>query len=492
MLREPPIVMSRRFRKAHRKSSARLQGFIEGAVHDLVNRIRELPKTFKQEYGRLAQVDDVLEIDVTGGCRLLAAWDSGTLHLLDTGTHEVVPRYNRGKFLVDRLQRLEASPVFWPEGPDTELRFFTRHPCRSYSEYGPEQHREWLYWLSEQQADVVEEIVFEHADALMAGDLAPASLVVGGPGTGKTSVLVNLLKELRDLGIRARIVLSERLAKYFRACLPDVELDDVRANDPCHGADADVVLVDDPNNTGEIADWLQRFLDKEFQTVILGFDPCQLTTFDRDRKESGITDTDFTEICKIVNANALGLDVFGLDECYRQKENVGRAAKRAMDVVAESTPFLASSKIREFREKHQGLTELSNDLTFPNPHGYLEVYENAELHDLHREVDRILEKPLWRHWPPFLLVIDRAIGDRIGPWVEYMDDRRIEGEVVYTDKANDVKGLEFQHAFLLLGKDLYRQLETRFSGSGQAAYAQRRLIRIPFSRAKDSMVVFVV
>jgi hypothetical protein len=35
-------------------------------------------------------------------------------------------------------------------------------------------------------------------------------------------------------------------------------------------------------------------------------------------------------------------------------------------------------------------------------------------------------------------------------------------------------------------------VEGGFKGSGQSVYNERRLLRIPFSRAKDSIVTFVV
>jgi hypothetical protein len=54
-----------------------------------------------------------------------------------------------------------------------------------------------------------------------------------------------------------------------------------------------------------------------------------------------------------------------------------------------------------------------------------------------------------------------------------------------------VKGLEFQHAFLVLGSAVHDELENGFKGSGTARYQRRRLLRIPFSRPKDSLVTFV-
>ena len=106
MLRFPEITMSRRFDKAYRKCSARLQVLVEGAVHDFVNRIRSSPSQVSLNFDRLAKIPGVLEVDVSGACRMLATWQNICLHLLDVGGHEIVPRYDKGKFFVDCPFRL--------------------------------------------------------------------------------------------------------------------------------------------------------------------------------------------------------------------------------------------------------------------------------------------------------------------------------------------------------------------------------------------------
>ena len=54
-----------------------------------------------------------------------------------------------------------------------------------------------------------------------------------------------------------------------------------------------------------------------------------------------------------------------------------------------------------------------------------------------------------------------------------------------------IKGMEYQHVLLVIGEDLFEQLESGFEGSGQGEYHNRRMMRIPFTRAKDSLVTIV-
>ncbi|QDV39269.1 hypothetical protein [Tautonia plasticadhaerens] len=205
----PTIVMSRRFDKAYRRSNAILKGLIEGACRDFVRLFQSDHTQFKRRYDRLAQLPDVLEVDVTGGHRMIAHGDSEVLRLLDVGGHDVVPRYTGSMFYLDRLQGLGAPLQFYPEHSEHELRFFTRNPSLSFEQFGPELAREWVYFLSDQQAQVVEEIIEGICEAYTSGHPLSPSFILGGPGTGKTNILVNLLKDLTDLGLRVEIELSE-------------------------------------------------------------------------------------------------------------------------------------------------------------------------------------------------------------------------------------------------------------------------------------------
>jgi len=66
---DPRIVLSRRFSKAYKKASVQLQGLIEGTIHDLVRHVRSDRIRFRSNYDSLAQLPEVMEIDVSGGCR---------------------------------------------------------------------------------------------------------------------------------------------------------------------------------------------------------------------------------------------------------------------------------------------------------------------------------------------------------------------------------------------------------------------------------------
>jgi hypothetical protein len=167
---------------------------------------------------------------------------------------------------------------------------------------------------------------------------------------------------------------------------------------------------------------------------------------------------------------------------------VGAATKHAADLIAESTPFLREDRQRDYAARYAELTNFSNQLLFPNPHGYVQVYRSPSSSDLRKELDRIVSKPVWKHWSPILAVIDEAVSVP-DTWRTLLAHAGVR-EIGISD-IQSIKGLEFQHVLLILNEDLYRQVDEGFRGTGRAAYLQRRLLRIPFSRAKDSLVVFV-
>src|SRR5256885_3489843 len=89
--------------------------------------------------------------------------------------------------------------------------------------------------------------------------------IVGGPGTGKTSILLNLLKWAVDAKLRVEIHLTDSLAEYVERSVA-VDLSGVRAQDADVTSPAmqvgegdsggttnrDLVLVDDPSTTAAI------------------------------------------------------------------------------------------------------------------------------------------------------------------------------------------------------------------------------------------------
>jgi superfamily I DNA/RNA helicase len=99
---------------------------------------------------------------------------------------------------------------------------------------------------------------------------------------------------------------------------------------------------------------------------------------------------------------------------------------------------------------------------------------------------------MWKHAPGLLILLDQC---ELTPEAESLFkkfERLNYFETLSIDEVNEIKGLEYQHVFIFIKKGLFDEIQMGFKGSGQRVYDERRLLRIPFSRAKDSLVTFAI
>lgn len=447
-------------------------------MKDLIRLSRSDPKGWRRRYDRVAGLNTptpVLEIDVAGGPRLLAV-DDGDLTLWRLGDHGLIDAVVRSKPPLP-TEREPLPPHFLP---GTQLRLFPEDADEGFIDYANERSGDWAYWLDDQQFDAATRIAAGIEDAYLEGRRAVHG-VFGGPGTGKTTILVWLLKTLATVepgGAELDVVLAAPKSvvnQIQNSTGWDLEDFTLRNREP-DGAGPDAILVDDPDSMYAVEAMLDDHPDA---SVVFGFDPLQMG--------ESITDAELEAWLERTEA---GGEWF--TSCYRQKAVVGRAAKHVADTVAASSPFLREDKKQRHHQERADLTRRSNDTTFVNPSGTVQTIldptvEQWESHWKHLYRLRRSGR-LWDHWPPLLVIADPAA--TIPPqWLTRLD--AVASHRTSTEDLLSVKGLEYQHVLMLLSDRLYQSLENGFEGSGQNFYNRYRLFRIPFSRAKDSLVTFV-
>jgi hypothetical protein len=375
----------------------------------------------------------------------------------------------------------KADREYWPDTSQV-IGLFGSTLEQNYQRYENEDTPEWVYFLTSQQNGCVASMVRGIKKGSTANPIF--YFVVGGPGTGKTTILARLQIDLMEAGRKPGMIVTDRVAQYIESG-GELNLSAYRLNKWDLFSDDktpfDVVLFDDPDSVDEIVSAFDKASGR-FRAVVIAFDPCQLGQ-------------DFDDEMYEVLKKMLEAKPHHLTACYRQKEVVGLAAKRVMDTVADSTPFLASEKITAFKDKHDRVYSLANTMSYPNRYGHEETYEAATVDDLRKEVRRIKRRPLWRHSPPLLLVVEKGLASDSWDWQEELKGIpfvQLDIQSQGYGRLQEVKGIEFQHAFFAIGKSLFKELNEGFQGSGKKLFHQRRLLRIPFSRAKDSIVTFVV
>jgi hypothetical protein len=233
-------------------------------VHDFVRSFRSNPTKCLQSYDRVSgRKDGFLEIDVAGGPRLIAALRDDVLYLLDTGDHEITKRW-AGRRMPKLSDAQPAPPQFLPESP---AGFFSRVPNKGRSHFANEFDPEWLYFLDAQQAEVLNTILNGVQDGLLSRG-SGVFWIVGGPGTGKTCLLLNLLKWAVDAKLKVSLRLSAPVADYIQRSLGNdlgkvVDVTEFGDSDnPGGGADLDLLLVDDPGTLRAVRSAMGRVVDE--------------------------------------------------------------------------------------------------------------------------------------------------------------------------------------------------------------------------------------
>lgn len=487
----PLLFASRRFEKSLAAISPAVSNAAFQEVQTLLRRYASDRRTFLHSYDRVEHLKPavVIELELGGGPRLLAHFEDGVLALLDVGTHDVVQRYDRRWLREDINGANVADDAFLPDSGAVE-DYFPRTPELRSVEFGRELHPDWVYYLTDQQQSVVATVLRHWPRSQI--NRPYAYFVVGGPGTGKTSILTKLLLELSRAGARPALSVSDGVARYIEAgagiSLHVHRVDAGVTASQLDGqlAEFDVLLVDDPSGAAQVESALHGSIGR-VRTVVVAFDPLQL--------EDDLTDAAYERL-----RSAYEVKAYELKSSYRQKENLGRVTKKIVDQLALGTPYTKERRIEEFRGNHQLIYRLSNDIRFPNPLGYVEVHWDAGPDAALDEIRRIAGTVRWQHVPSTLVVLEGRAAKR-WPWSEWLKLADISADVVDVPVSYNrghalsalqaIKGLEFQHALIAISESLYREIQQSFNGSGDTGYHASRFLRIPFSRGKDSMSIFV-
>jgi hypothetical protein len=479
MVRPPEkrVVASTQFLSEFDAASPGLQQLVVSEVRHLIDRMRQLPKTWLHAFDRVAGIkgSPVVEVKVGGGPRLLVSVD-GAVILWHVGDHDIVSRTVKSRMHPPRREECRELP----ERFHREVEVFPPSAGRDIGVYGPEHAPEWTYFLDAEQHRLAIEFEDRVISAWASGD-GWTGIIAGGPGTGKTAVLVWLLNQLKLLQDEFTIALvcSEAMRDYVEASIgwdlgqvwqPHAQL-----------FEADLVLVDDP----ETLSWVQTAItiaraQGAATATVVAVDPLQC--------RETVTDRTFSSFVESV-----GAELRWLHTCYRQKAEVGRAAMSVAAVVAESSPFLETSKRKKFADGQKDLTARVNGIEFINPTGLVTKSDRPEPMRWADHIAMLMrlehQGRLWQNWPSVLVVVDPA-ADVPSEWQRIRDV--VDVEEVTLDQLEEIKGLEYQHVVLLLDTSTFDAVEHGVEGAGQNRYADLRRLRIPFTRARDSLATFVV
>jgi len=207
---------------------------------------------------------------------------------------------------------------------------------------------QWLCFLSEEQVGLEEEIV----KAIMASPKFRVHIIFGGPGTGKTQVLLLLAQELEENGFEVGYFTTSGVRTMIKKAGLDIPDENSKK-----GA---IHLVDDPIEIGNLNDAIKRAIATQARAIVLAIDPFQWTERNAFLKLAGYFDErKFLFALDSVNHGqnfqkateyGTGIDRYYLRTSYRQKQTTGEnAVKLSKDIFTQMNPYIHEHKQEAFR-----------------------------------------------------------------------------------------------------------------------------------------------
>ena len=429
-------------------------------------------------------------IPITSRDRLVFVVDDQKLILADVGDHDVMDEYSRmPKSAREQDLSTASSPKPWFDKA-VRLSLTEKKGTKSVKnidvfgvlnkeyvskdlrwKYEEELDESWIQFLDDPQAQVVEEIV---NDLLDSSDDFSIYFIMGGPGTGKTVVLVNLLFRLTDNGRSVSLEVNKQVAKYLgrgSRSLPGLNL----------GFGPGVtVLLDDPTSIDELSDAIRRARSAKCKALVVGFDPLQW--HERKMEEK------FKKICENIKYKNFELWV-----CYRQSFGV---AKKSLEltqrIYGESSRYLDSSKIQSEKDDIQQYLDLTLGMEFVDDSGRSRVIQRDIDPDLKAELERLKSRiDLWKHTHSTCIIYEDTIASMWRPYVKtnFQGVNKLE---ITLSKYREIRGVEFQEVFLFLSKTFWNNLNVGKQGLNSTNWEKITSLHTVLSRPKDSLVILVV
>jgi hypothetical protein len=420
-------------------------------------------------------IENVKELRATHSCRVLVQEHDGRLVIVDVGEHEIVDEFVAvsPKYRADQLaMATDALPCFNPR--TTQPLFLEFHDDVDVA-FAEELDSGWLWFLGDQQADAAQRI-FDLAVAQSSSTKDVKLIYVrGGAGTGKTAILLNLALRLHDAGVPVEFRCSPALQKHLQQCTK-INMSRLTRSLTRPG----VLLVDDPPRPESVYSVDQWSMFVQARTVVVAFDALQWRSkfLRRSIEELPTPDADF----------ALSL-------CYRQSENLGRQAMEIVAAIHDRSSWRSdSAKVKVEREVLKELeAEYLSGLSFVKTGGRTSIVEDGDLHAaVKAEAERLRGRfDLWTEMPSLLVLEDRRNDVKVPKAVR----GQLAGVRFVTCDLNDVasyRGLDFQAVWIFMDEHFYVRIQEGKLGLSTADWEALRDLHVPFTRAKDEVVLFLV
>lgn len=489
-----PVKWTPRFQEHYRRYNG-VNEFVIKKTAELVKKAASDPEKWHYELEKLK--DDsfagvsAFRFKVTSGDRLILVVDGNTLILADVGDHDVMDEYSKmprlardedlkkataieGTFKMllnlalsskskdkDSPALLDISNVLAGDVKGDDSRWL----------YEAELSEKWVHFLDDEQAKI-SETLFQKL--VVPSDEMSVEFVMGGPGTGKTVVLLNLATNLDQAGRAVSFEASSNVIKYLSSGGRNVP-------GASKGFGPGVVaLIDDPASSKVLAESLRKAKSAGCRAIVIGFDPLQW----HERK----MEANFRKIFENVK-----YEFYPLWTCYRQTSGVGKKTLELTEKIYHaSSRYLDTLKQKAERAELQPYIDLSLGMSFVDDSGRYVLYDNNIEANYKIEVTRFRARiDRWAHTSPIAFVYDDELPK------EFIKSLRSEASglnrtEIPLSKYREIRGVEFQELFLFVTTDFWNDLNSGKMGVGSEEWEKLACLHTILSRPKDSLVLYVI
>lgn len=424
------------------------------------------PHKLGEHFDRIAYLGhEPYELDITGKWRGIVQIQDRRLVLLRVGDHDMIPHQTFTPYDYHRASSEVAVPF-----AQTVLESELRATGNVRTTLSAALDSRWFYTLSPHQASIVDALASNLEEQLRPQDPV---LVTGGPGTGKTIVLVQLAMLLDWDPARVVFTMSDPVAAYLSSGIGDHVKRCRGLPEDLHGNQ--VLLIDDPVSWAEVEAGFAIAETACAKAVVVSTDLAQV-----DNVVSDSAIKRFLGSRRIVHHH--------LRECYRQSAKVGETSVAFLrHISTRFTKHINPEKVSAFARNHTLSVESANDMVFVSPGGSSRVLAQATAESVLLELRRLRRSQLWQYWRPVCVVLEEGL--RLDRAV-LKEIRDLSGEVISLGETPSIRGVEYQHVLVIVSRALLQEMMvTGRRGLTTQAYIEARNMRIPFSRATDSLVI---
>ena len=447
----------------------------------------ELEKLKDDSFGGVS----AFRFKVTTGDRLIIVFDGSNLILADVGDHDVMDEYSKmsrltrnkdlknATTITDSFQKLlnlalsrKSNNIEEPSHLDISnvLKGDVEGEDSRWL-YEAELNDEWVHFLDHEQAKISETLFRKLVNP---SEEMSVEFVMGGPGTGKTVVLLNVATNLEQAGRSVSFEASPNVIKYLSTGGRKVP-----------GANKGfgpgiVALIDDPTSSKELNHSLRKAKSAGCRAIVVGFDPLQW----HERK----MEANFRKICENIK-----YELHPLWTCYRQSSGVGKKTLELTEKIYHaSSRYLDTLKQQAEREELQPYIDLSLGMSFVDDSGRYILYDDNIMVNYRNEVRRFSARiDRWTHASPIAFVFDDELprdfikslkGDALG----------LNRTEIPLSRYREIRGVEFQELFLFVTSEFWNDLNSGKMGVGTEEWEKLACLHTILSRPKDSLTLFVI